>query len=105
HRDVDNAFRGWNDAWLDPKFEAWNIEEVIAYIRVPVLAIQGVDDQYGTRAQIEALETQSYNPVDVAMLDGCRHSPHIDQPARTLAAMAEFVGRLDAIEAAGAEAA
>ncbi|MVA99136.1 alpha/beta fold hydrolase [Nitratireductor sp. CAU 1489] len=105
HRDVDNAFRGWNDAWLDPTFEAWNIEEVIAYIRVPVLAIQGVDDQYGTRAQIEALETQSYNPVDVAMLEDCRHSPHIDQPDRTLAAMAEFVGRLDAIEAAEAEAA
>ena len=63
HADVDNAFRGWNDAWLDPAFARWNIEEVIAYIRVPVLAIQGKDDQYGTAAQIQALEEQLYSPA------------------------------------------
>ncbi|MFN3548733.1 MAG: alpha/beta fold hydrolase [Mesorhizobium sp.] len=105
HRDVDNAFFGWNDAWLDPAFRDWNIEEVIAYIRVPVLAIQGVDDQYGTRAQIAALETQSYNPVDVAMLDGCGHAPHAEQPDRTLELIADYLARLDRIEAAKAEAA
>jgi len=105
HREVDNAFRGWNDAWLDPAFADWNIEEVIAYIRVPVLAIQGKDDQYGTRAQIAALETQSYNPVDVAMLDACGHAPHIEQPERTLALLVEYLERLDRIEAAKAEAA
>jgi pimeloyl-ACP methyl ester carboxylesterase len=105
HKDVDNAFRGWNDAWLDPAFKSWNIEEVIAYIRVPVLAIQGVDDQYGTRAQIAALETQSYNPVDVAMLDACGHAPHVEQPDRTLALLVDYLERLDRIEAATAEAA
>lgn len=105
HAHVDNAFRGWNDAWLDPAFADWNVEEVIAYIRVPVLAIQGVDDRYGTRAQIAALETQSYNPVDVAMLEGCGHSPHVEQPDRTLALVVEFLARLDRIEAAQAEAA
>ncbi|QDY99412.1 alpha/beta hydrolase [Nitratireductor mangrovi] len=105
HVHVDNAFYGWNGAWLDPEFEKWNIEEVIAYLRVPVLAIQGVDDQYGTRAQIAALEEQSYNPVDVLMLEECRHSPFIDQPQKTLDAISDFVARLDAIEAAEAEAA
>lgn len=105
HVHVDNAFYGWNGAWLDPEFEKWNIEEVIAYLRVPVLAIQGVDDQYGTRAQITALEEQSYNPVDVLMLEECRHSPFIDRPQKTLDAISDFVARLDAIEAAEAEAA
>jgi len=105
HKDVDNAFRGWNDAWLDPAFKNWNIEEVIAYIRVPVLAIQGKDDEYGTRAQITALETQSYNPVDVAMLDDCGHAPHIEHPERTLSLIADHLARLDRIEAAKAEAA
>jgi pimeloyl-ACP methyl ester carboxylesterase len=105
HKNVDNAFRGWNDAWLDPAFAAWNIEEVIAYIRVPVLAIQGVDDQYGSRAQIAALETQSYNPVDVAMLDGCGHAPQFEQPDKTLALLVDYLARLDRIEAAKAEAA
>ncbi|RST85979.1 alpha/beta hydrolase [Aquibium carbonis] len=105
HKDVDNAFFGWADAWLDPAFKDWNIEEVIAYIRVPVLAIQGVDDQYGTRAQIEALETQSYNPVDVAMLADCGHGPHVEQPEKTLALLVDYLKRLDRIEAAKAETA
>ncbi len=105
HANVDNAFRGWNDAWLNPAFKDWNIEEVIAYIRVPVLAIQGVQDQYGTAAQIAALTEQSYNPVDVAMLDNCGHAPFVEQPDRTLALVAEFVERLDRIEAAEPEAA
>src|SRR6185437_15672237 len=26
HAHVDIAFRGWNEAWLDPGFKAWNIE-------------------------------------------------------------------------------
>ena len=48
HADVDNAFRGWNDAWLDPDFRQWDITTELAYIRVPVLIVQGADDQYGT---------------------------------------------------------
>ncbi len=103
HANVDNAFWGWNGAWLDPGFKAWNIEDSIAYIRVPVLAIQGRDDQYGTLAQIEALQNGSYAPVDTAILENCKHSPHAGQPERTLAAISEFVARLDRIEAAHAE--
>jgi pimeloyl-ACP methyl ester carboxylesterase len=95
HADVDNAFHGWNNAWLDPAFAKWNIEDVIAYIRVPVLAIQGTNDQYGTPAQIQALEEQLYSPLDVELLEECRHSPFIDQPERTLAVVANFVARLD----------
>lgn len=102
HKNPDNAFRGWNDAWLDPAFKAWTIEEVIAYIRVPVLAIQGRDDQYGTLAQIDALETQAYCPVDVGIVEDCRHSPHLEKPDETLRLVADFVRRLDRIEAARA---
>jgi pimeloyl-ACP methyl ester carboxylesterase len=100
HANVDNSFRGWSDAWLDPAFVRWNIEEAIAYIRVPVLAIQGMQDQYGTPAQIQALTEQLYSPLDVEFLDDCRHSPFIDQPERTLAVVADFVARLDRIETA-----
>ncbi len=102
HANADNAFWGWNGAWLNPGFKAWNIEDSIAYIRVPVLAIQGRDDQYGTLAQIEALENGAYAPVDVEIVENCKHSPHIEQPERTLAAVSEFVARLDRIEAAHA---
>ena len=48
HADVDNAFRGWNGIWLDPDFRQWDITDELAYIRVPILLVQGQDDQYGT---------------------------------------------------------
>jgi len=100
HRDPVATFRGWNDAWLNPLFKAWDVSDVIGYIRIPALVIQGVQDQYGTRAQVDAIAEQSYAPVDVAMLDDCRHSPHIDQPQMVLEAVSDFTARLIRIEAA-----
>ncbi len=99
HEDPDNTFYGWNDAWLDPGFKAWNIEEVISYVRIPVLAIQGRDDQYGTLAQIKALENALYSPLDVEILEDCQHSPHIEQQQKTLFFTTEYLARLDRIEA------
>lgn len=100
HRDPDNAFRGWNDAWLNPAFRDWNVADVIDYLRVPVLAIQGRGDQYGTLAQIHEIETRSYAPVDTVILDQCRHAPFLEQPDVTLAEAGTFLDRLERIEAA-----
>ncbi len=100
HRDAEHTFRGWNDAWLDPAFAALNVAEVIDYLRVPALAIQGRQDEYGTLAQIEELAARSYAPVDTLILDDCRHAPHQEQPEAVLAAVAEFTTRLERIEAA-----
>jgi pimeloyl-ACP methyl ester carboxylesterase len=94
HADVDNAFRGWNDAWLDPDFRKWDITTELAYIRVPLLIVQGADDQYGTVKQIEAAERECYCPVDVALLPGVRHSPHREAPDELLKVTAEFANRL-----------
>lgn len=94
HADVDNAFRGWNDAWLDPDFRKWDITEPLAYIRVPILIVQGEDDQYGTQRQIEVAQQECYCPVDVALLPGVRHSPHREAPALLLENVSEFANRL-----------
>jgi pimeloyl-ACP methyl ester carboxylesterase len=94
HRHVDNAFNGWNGAWLDPGFRAWDITEHLAYIRVPILVVQGEADQYGTVAQIEAAERECYCPVEVALLPGAKHSPQREAPQAMLKAVAEFVGRV-----------
>lgn len=87
---VDVAFRGWNDAWLDPAFRTWNLEEYLPRIEVPVLVIQGEDDPYGTRAQVDAIARQVRGPVEVLMLPRCGHSPHRDQPEATESAMIAF---------------
>ena len=94
HADVDNAFRGWNDAWLDPEFRKWDITEMLAYVRVPILIVQGTDDQYGTERQIAVAQEECYCPVEVALLPKVRHSPHRDAPEATLATIAGFVNRL-----------
>jgi pimeloyl-ACP methyl ester carboxylesterase len=93
HVDVDNAFKGWNGAWLDPEFRKWDITEFFAYIRVPVLIVQGEDDQYGTVKQIEIAQQECYCPVEVALLPKAKHSPQRDAPEATLKAIAEFVTR------------
>ncbi len=67
-------------------------------LRVGVLAIQGADDQYGTLAQIREIENRIYSPLDVEILPDCRHSPHLEQGEKTIAAIADFCARLDRIE-------
>ena len=94
HSDVDNAFYGWNGAWLDPKFRDWDISEYLAYIRVPVAILQGADDQYGTIRQIEIAQEECYCPVDVTIIPGAGHSPHREAPGATLDAIAEFATRI-----------
>jgi pimeloyl-ACP methyl ester carboxylesterase len=94
HRDVDNAFYGWNGAWLDPQFRTWDISEYLAYIRVPVGVVQGADDQYGTIRQVEIAREECYCPVDVTMLPGAGHSPHREAPEATLHAISEFAERI-----------
>jgi pimeloyl-ACP methyl ester carboxylesterase len=93
HADVDGAFRGWSRAWLDPGFWSWNIEQYLPRVAIPLLVIQGEGDEYGTAAQVEAIQRQVSAPVEVRWLAGCRHSPHRDQPQQTLAAIAGFVQR------------
>ena len=94
HKDVDNAFYGWNGAWLDPQFREWDISEYLSYIRVPVQIVQGAQDQYGTLKQIEVAEAECYCPLDVAIIDGAAHSPHREAAATTLDAIAKFVNRI-----------
>ena len=91
---VDETFWGWNDVWLNPEFASWNIEEYLPKINVPVLLIQGADDQYGTWEQIGRIEAGCKGPVRTVLLTDCGHSPHLDQPERTIAAIKEFVGEV-----------
>ena len=91
---VDIAFRGWNDVWLDPAFRSWNIEEAVCRIEVPILVIQGTNDEYGTLAQVESIRSHARVSVETALLDACGHSPQRDQPSRTLEAIASFVERI-----------
>jgi len=95
HRDPDAAFLGWNGAWLDPRFP-WVLElqPEIAHVRVPILVVQGEADPYGTLEHLRIIERESYCPVDSLVLPGIGHAPHVEAPGQTLAAVADFAGRI-----------
>lgn len=90
HDDVDSAFWGWNDIWLNPAFRGWNIEPEIATLRCPILAVQGVDDEYGTMAQIDTIARLTPHS-ELLKLESCGHSPHRDQPERLIAETVRWV--------------
>ena len=94
HRDVDIAFSGWSDVWLDPHFRTWNLEGYLPGIACPVLLIQGEQDEYGTLRQVDAIERQVRGPVDRLVLADCGHSPHRDRRERVISAVAEFIARV-----------
>lgn len=93
HRDGEGLFQSWSNIWLSPEFRQWNIEPCLAEIHCPILAIQGVEDEYATLRQIEVIAEEARN-VDLLALDDCRHSPHLDQPEVVLAAIRLFVERV-----------
>jgi pimeloyl-ACP methyl ester carboxylesterase len=94
HENVDDAFLGWADAWLDPRFRDWSLEELLPAITQPLLLIQGVDDEYGTLAQIDRIEVGVHGPVSRLVLERCGHSPHRDQEVAVLEAIVAFAQRL-----------
>ena len=91
HRDVDGAFYGWNGAWLDPRFRAFDITGYLEAIRIPVLGLQGDHDPYGSEEQLRVLQNHMRMPVQTRLIHGARHSPHIEAPAETLSAIVAFV--------------
>ena len=95
HGDQTSAvFWGWYDTWLSPAFRAWNIENYLPGVTCPVLILQGEDDEYGSKKQVEAITQQVSGPVQLVMLPSCGHTPHRDQQTRVAKAMVDFVRRL-----------
>jgi pimeloyl-ACP methyl ester carboxylesterase len=90
HEDVAGTFHGWSGAWLDPAFADWSIEDGLARIDCPILAMQGLDDRYGTLEQIRGIARRAAR-VRLLELPNCGHSPHRDQPQQVLEAVAAFM--------------
>jgi pimeloyl-ACP methyl ester carboxylesterase len=90
HDDPDSAFYGWNDIWLHPPFRQWSIEAEITTITCPLLAVQGLDDEYGTLEQIRGI-ARRVPQTELLELPQCGHSPHKDQPQAVIEAATRFI--------------
>jgi pimeloyl-ACP methyl ester carboxylesterase len=105
HADVDCAFWQWNDVWLSEAFRSFNIALDCGRIACPLLAIQGMDDAYGTMAQIDALaasntrknglQTNKLMRKQLLKLEQCGHSPHKDQTDKVTTAVVQFLHQSD----------
>ena len=96
HRDVDAMFDGWAETWLRPEFRAWNMESRLPGVGCPVLLIQGLDDPYGSIAQVDAITRQVSGPVTVMLLPACEHAPHVECEREVREAIVRFVSAHDA---------
>lgn len=100
HVDVDGAFRGWSDAWLDPGFAAFDLSPWLPAVRVPVEVLQGDADPYGTVAQAVAIQAGVAGPCAIEVLAGCGHAPHRERPTETVAAIGRIVAAVAAMDSA-----
>jgi pimeloyl-ACP methyl ester carboxylesterase len=94
HRDVEAAFRGWNDAWLDPRFRGFDITGFLPTIQAPILALQGMDDPYGTDDQLKVFAANVRAPIATRLIPGAKHSPHLEARDATLAVISDFIADL-----------
>lgn len=94
HADPAATFWGWNDIWLSPAFRDWDITDVLGHVDCPVLAIQGVDDQYGTLAQLDRIEAGVPGEVRRLHVPDCGHAPHLEQPDQVHEAIVGFLDEL-----------
>ena len=95
HEDVDSAFYGWSDAWLDKSFLNWSLEQEIAAITCPLFLIQGHQDEYGTMAQLDAIVRAVPHASRLA-LDACGHSPHRDHPGAVIESVTRWMAQATA---------
>ncbi|MBM9536980.1 alpha/beta fold hydrolase [Desulfobulbus alkaliphilus] len=89
-----DLFTAWSATWLQPWFSFWNIEYLLPAIQVPLLALQGRDDHYGTPAQVEAIVAGTAGRATPIMMEDCGHAPHLEFPELTLDLMSCFVNRI-----------
>jgi pimeloyl-ACP methyl ester carboxylesterase len=88
---TDTLFSAWADTWLSPEFNHWNIESLLPDVQADALVIQGADDQYGTRSQVDRICSQVSGKRQPEMIPDCGHAPHTDQPEATITLISEFL--------------
>ena len=80
HKDVSGAFNGWCNAWLSKEFRKWNIESYLKNINLPIMLIQGLNDEYGTLKQLDSIDKNVINKTYRIEIEDCGHSPHTQYP-------------------------
>lgn len=88
---ADSVFRSWSHTWLSPWFYHWNIEYLLPSIDCPLLVIQGADDHYGTKRQVDSIASRAAGEATAVLMEWCGHGPHQEQPEETLEILSKYI--------------
>jgi pimeloyl-ACP methyl ester carboxylesterase len=91
---TDRAFHLWSDAWVAPGFEPMDGDGRLPGIMVPLQAIQGEDDEYGSELQLGIIAGKVGGYCETRLVPDCGHSPHLQQPAYVLSEITRFIAPL-----------
>ena len=86
-----SLFYAWADIWRSDAFEKWDITDKISESHLSGLFVQGKDDQYGTRKQLDLISENYKGPHELLFLENCGHHPHLEQPEVVMNAISEFI--------------
>ncbi|AWN49638.1 alpha/beta hydrolase [Methylobacterium terrae] len=87
------ALDAWTETWLDPAFAGWTLDEDLARVRCPLLALHGDRDEYGSRAYPDRIARHAGGRSEVVLIEDCGHVPHRERPDAVLQAVTRFLGR------------
>lgn len=88
---TENLFKAWSETWLTKWFKHWNIEYLLPSLEVPILVIQGGNDQYGSTEQVKSIASKTSGYAQVEILENCSHVPHIDAQPVVVELMSQFI--------------
>jgi len=94
---IDCAFWGWCDTWLNDAFSDWNIEQQLTGVDIPVLVVQGIEDQYGSKEQVERICRSIGSGAEAFWIPDCKHSIHLEAPIPLIAGVTGFLATTQAI--------
>jgi pimeloyl-ACP methyl ester carboxylesterase len=87
-------FKAWSDTWLTKWFKHWNIEYLLPSIEVPMLVLQGGNDQYGSTEQVKSIAAKTSGYVHMEILENCSHVPHLEAQPVVVELMSDFIAQL-----------
>ncbi len=91
---TDAMFHAWSDTWLGPVAADWDMLDDLSAIRCPILIVQGDQDQFGSRKQVDAIENHAGGETEVLWLRGIGHVPHLQSRARVITETCRWVEAL-----------
>ncbi len=91
---TETLFKAWSETWLTKWFKHWNIEYLLPSIEVPLLVIQGANDQYGSTDQVTSIASKTSGHVQLEIVKNCAHIPHLEAQDVVLGLMSDFVNRI-----------